>query len=306
MSRSLRAHLLLLVVVSIWGATFALVKGALTDISPLLFNLIRMSAAFLCLLIFYRRHLRAMRPPVIAAGAVVGLCLAMGYQFQTAGLQLTTPSKSAFITGLVVVLVPLLAAVPGLRTPQASAPRWNAWLGAAVAFFGIVLLTTPAGTGFTLSSVGRGDWLTLVCALGFSLHVIALSHFSPRYPFEQLAVLQIGFCALSMALSLPLVETPFVHWTPRVLVALAVAALLATAAAFTIQSWAQRILPPTHTALILALEPVFAWITSFVCLGERLQLRSLEGAVLILSGIACTELFSPAMQPAAAQAPPLL
>ena len=80
---------------------------------------------------------------------------------------------------------------------------------------------------------------------------------------------------------------------PAIFIALAISAVLATAAAFSIQSWAQSILPPTHTALILTMEPVFAWITSFIVLGERLGLRPAGGAVLILTGIALTELIRP-------------
>jgi drug/metabolite transporter (DMT)-like permease len=257
-SLSLRAHVLLIGVVAIWGSTFVVVKDALAGVSPLLFNLIRMTLAFLCLALFYRGHFGRMNRRSLFAGAAVGFCLAMGYQFQTAGLRLTTPSKSAFITGMVVVLVPVLTAIPFLRPPGSRAPHWNAWTGAVVAFIGIVLLTTPDGAGFDFRSIGIGDLLTLGCALGFSLHVLALAHLSPRVPFEQLAILQVGFCALFMAASMPLLEHPWIHWSPRIVIALLVTAVLATATAFTVQSWAQKHLPATHTALILALEPVFA------------------------------------------------
>lgn len=304
-SQSLRAHLLLLSVVCIWGATFVVVKDALADISPLLFNLLRMILAFFCLAIIYRGHFGRIDRRVLGAGAVIGFCLAMGYQFQTAGLRLTTPSKSAFITGMVVVLVPMLCAIPVLRPRSSGAPRWNAWFGALVAFVGIVLLTTPAGSGFALRGIGLGDILTFGCALGFSFHVLALAHLSPRFPFEQLALLQIGFCALFMAVSTPLLEHPWIHWSPRVAVALLVTAVLATAVGFAVQSWAQRFLPATHTALILALEPVFAWITSFLFYGERLGRRSAFGALLILAGIAVTELFPAPVQPTAHEGVPL-
>jgi len=288
---------LLIAVVAIWGSTFVVVKGALSDISPLLFNLIRMTLAFACLALFYRGHFGRMSRRSLLAGAVVGLCLAMGYQFQTAGLRLTTPSKSAFITGMVVVLVPLLCAIPGLRPRASHPPRWNAWGGAIVAFLGIVLLTTPPGSGFDFRSVGLGDLLTFGCALGFSLHILALAHLSPRVPFEQLALLQVGFCAAFMAASLPLLERPWIHLSSRVVIALLVTAVLATATAFTVQSWAQKHLPATHTALILALEPVFAWITSFLFAGERLSHRGASGALLILAGIALTEFLPLPIQP---------
>jgi drug/metabolite transporter (DMT)-like permease len=105
-----------------------------------------------------------------------------------------------------------------------------------------------------------------------------------------------------MALSMPLIEQPHMHFTLRLCVALAVAAVLATAAAFSIQSWAQSILPATHTALLMTLEPVFAWITSFLVMGERLGLRPASGAILILAGIALTELLPQPHVPTAHEA----
>ena len=313
----LRAYLLMLFVVAVWGSTFVLIKGALTDSTPAAFNLVRMTLAFLVLSVAYHRYWRSIRRWQIGAGAVVGLCLAIGYQFQTTGLARTTPSKSAFITGLVVVLVPLFSVVPGIRPLGARSPRWNAFLGAALAFAGILLLTAPAAIKIheqptamsavarllpDLSSINVGDVLTLGCAIGFAFHCIALSRVSPHVGFQPLALLQVGFCAAFMALCLPFIERPHMAWTPRLAVALGIAAVLATAAAFSIQSWAQSVLPPTHTALLLTLEPVFAWITSFLIMGERLGLRPASGALLILAGIALTELVPPPHVPSAHEA----
>jgi len=305
MSRSLKAHILLLAVVFVWGATFALVKSALADISPLLFNLFRMILAALSLALLYRSHIGHIDRPSLLMGAITGFFLATGYQFQTAGLRLTTPSKSAFITGLVVVIVPLLLVIPWLRPTGTHAPHWNAYLGALTAFAGILLLTTPARAGFDFTSINKGDLLTLGCSLGFSFHMLAIAHYSPRMRFEHLAVLQVSFAALFMGITLPLFEHPFVHWTPRVVIALLIAALLATAVAFTVQSWAQQFIPATHTALLFTLEPVFAWLISFVFLGERLGLRSGAGALLILAGIALTELLPQRIQPTAHETAPL-
>lgn len=296
----LRAYLLMLFVVAVWGSTFVVIKGALADSTPAAFNLARMTLAFAVLAVAYHRSWRGIHRGQLAAGALVGLCLAVGYQFQTTGLARTTPSKSAFITGLVVVLVPLFSSIPFLRPPGALPPRWNAFLGAALAFTGILLLTAPAAPHSSalslasllpdLASINLGDALTFGCAIGFAFHCIALSHVSPRVPFQPLALLQVGFCALFMAISLPLIERPHIAWTPRVLIALTIAAVLATAAAFSIQSWAQSILPSTHIALLLAMEPVFAWIASFLFMHERLGLRPACGAVIILTAIALTEL----------------
>jgi drug/metabolite transporter (DMT)-like permease len=288
------AHLLLLAVVFVWGATFVLIKDALVDASPLLFNLLRMSLAFAALAIVNHRQLRHINRHAVVSGLVVGLFLAAGYQFQTAGLAHTTPAKSAFITGLVVVFVPLLTIVPPLRLANAAPPRWTTALGALLAFSGLLLLTTPAGTSFRnlFVNIGFGDLLTLACAVAFAGHLLALAHTSHKVPTAQLATLQIGAAALFMAITLPLGGRPHVSVTPRLLIALAITSLLATAAAFTIQSWAQRHLPPTHTAILLTLEPVFAYLTSFLILHEHLARRSLLGAALILAGIAAIELLS--------------
>jgi drug/metabolite transporter (DMT)-like permease len=301
MEMKLRAYVLMTFVVAVWGSTFVVIKGALADATPAAFNLARMTLAFIVLAVAYHRYWRGIRGRQVAAGALVGLCLAAGYQFQTIGLVRTTPSKSAFITGLVVVLVPLFSIFPGVRAPGGRAPRWNAFTGAALAFAGILLLTAPPAASASgssglasllpdLSSINVGDVLTLGCAIAFAFHCLALGHASPRIGFQPLALLQVGFCAVFMAISLPLIEKPHIAWTPRLITALAIAAVLATAAAFSIQSWAQSILPTTHTALIMTLEPVFAWITSFLFTGERLGLRPAVGAFLILAGIAVTEL----------------
>src|ERR1700722_15739874 len=132
----------------VWGATFVLVKDALQDASPLLFNHLRMTLAFVALVIVNHRQLRSINRRALFSGLVVGLFLAAGYQFQTAGLARTTPAKSAFITGLVVVFVPLFTAIPIIRPTNTPPPRWNTAIGALLAFAGLLLLTTPAGTSW--------------------------------------------------------------------------------------------------------------------------------------------------------------
>ncbi|MGB8259660.1 MAG: DMT family transporter [Terracidiphilus sp.] len=306
----LRAYLLMLFVVAVWGSSFVIVKAALGDATPAAFNAIRMALATAVLAVVYRKAWRGMTAWEVGAGAVVGLFLAVGYEFQTTGLARTTPSKSAFITGLLVVLVPLLSLIPGVHPPGARRPGWSGFAGAGLAFLGIVLLTAPARQpGASLvsllpdfGSINLGDVLTLGCALGFAFHCIALSHTSPRIGFQRLAVLQVGFSALFLTAGLPLIEQPHVHWTPRLWFALAFSALLSTAAAFSIQSWAQSVLPPTHMGILLTLEPAFAWVTSFLVMGERLAAVPAVGALLILAGIALTELAPQPHAPSAHEA----
>src|ERR1700722_3150430 len=295
--QSLIAHLLLLGVVFVWGTTFTLVKSALGHVSPLLFNLLRMTIAAVVLLAVNFSSLKKLNARDLKLSALVGFFLALGYQFQTAGLVLTTPSKSAFITGLVVVFVPILAVIPHLAPPGAPKPTFATGCGALLAFIGLALLTSTPGSGRALlSGFHLGEALTLGCAIAFAAHLLTIARAAPRMPARRLGTLQITFAALTMLVLLPLEKFTtgglFFHSAPVVWIALAVTALLATAAAFTIQSWAQQHLPATHTALIFTLEPVFAWLFSLLFLGERLGPRALTGAGLILAGILLAELAS--------------
>ncbi len=178
-----------------------------------------MTLAFLALAIVNHRQLRHINRRALISGLIVGLFLAAGYQFQTAGLARTTAAKSAFITGLVVVFVPLFTIVPALRSANTPPPRWTTAIGALLAFSGLLLLTTPAGTSpqNLFVSIGPGDLLTLACAIAFAGHLLALAHTSHRVPTGQLATLQIGVAALIMAITLPSGGKPHLsrHSTPR-------------------------------------------------------------------------------------------
>jgi drug/metabolite transporter (DMT)-like permease len=273
--------------------TFVVIKDALADISPLYFNAVRMTLAALCLAAVYWRYLLKVDRATWISGAVLGLFLWGGYEFQTTGLVLTTPSKSAFLTGLSVVLVPVFLSVIWRR-------KVNHWtvIGVVAAFIGLYLLTVPAGeTMFDISSVNRGDLLTIGCAVAFAFHIIMLGRATKKHAFEQMAVLQTVFAALLMWLTVPVLERPHALWSPRVIWAILVTGVLCTAVAFSIQAWAQQFTPPTHTALIFALEPVFAWITSYFVLHERLGARAALGAVLILGGILLSELLGRVVEP---------
>jgi drug/metabolite transporter (DMT)-like permease len=303
-ARALLAHILLIGVVLIWGCTFPLVKAALRDISPLLFNLLRMTLAAIVMLAALLAHDRSKPARAeLRLCATAGLFLALGYSFQTSGLAHTTPSKSAFLTGLVVVFVPILSLLPRIAPPAAPKPNAIVFLGAILAFIGLILLTSTPGTGTAiLSGMHLGEWLTLACAIAFAAHLLTLAHAAPQLSARRLGTLQIAFAALFMLITLPLGGRPSLHLTATSVLALAITAILATAAAFTIQSWAQQILPPTHTALILTLEPVFAALTSLLFFHERFGPRELLGAALILAGILLAELSSSPPVPANAPA----
>lgn len=273
-------------VTMIWGATFVVIKGALNEISPLLFNAVRMTLASLCLFVLYRRAIFAMSAAAFRSGVIVGIFLWLGYEFQTSGLKLTTPSKSGFLTGVSVVLVPVFLAMFWKR-------RINAWtaFGVAGALVGLFLMTVPSkGGNSDLSSVNTGDLLTLGCAVAFAFQIILLGRATERHHFQPIAFLQTATAAVMMSLTVPLIENAHSSWSWRVWAAIAVTGVLGTAVAFTVQAWAQQFTPATHTALIFALEPVFAWLTSYMVEGERLGLRASIGALLILAGVLLSEL----------------
>jgi len=278
----------------IWGSTFVLVKEALNDASPLALNSARMVVAAVLLAIFYRKKIVVLTRHALIAGVTVGFFLYLGYALQTSGLKLTTPSKSAFLTGTSSVLVPLLL----VAIWRSRIHLWRV-AGIALALIGLFLMTVPGGRAglADFANVNLGDLLTIGCAFSFAFHIIFVGRASQRFPFEQVAVLQVCTAAILMTVSAPLLEHPHFRPTATAIAAVLVTGILCTAVAFTVQSWAQQFTPATHTALIFTTEPVFAWLTSFIYLKERLGLRAGVGALLILGGVLVSELLGQVEQP---------
>ena len=185
-----------------------------------------------------------------------------------------------------MVLVPVFLALFWRRRIH----RW-VLLGVTLAFIGLYLLTIPAsaGAGLNFSSTNRGDLLTLASAFVFGFHIIFVGHASQAHPWRQIAVLQIAVTALFMICTVPLAEKVYVIWSPAVIWGIVITGSLSLALAFAVQAWAQQFTPATHTALIFSLEPVFAWLTSFLFLGERLGTRAGFGAFCILAGVLISE-----------------
>jgi drug/metabolite transporter (DMT)-like permease len=279
-SRS-QAEAALVVNTIIWGATFVLVKSALADISPVLFVALRFSLASAVLLAVWGRGGKRIEPAELRAGMLIGCFLFSGYLLQTLGLRLTSAPKSAFLTGLASVMVPLLAMIVYKNRPQVSEV-----LGIFTATVGLGLMTLEGPMG----SIGRGDLLTIGCALAFAAHIVTLGHYSEKMRFEILSVSQVGTAAVFALTLFWWVEPAHLVWRPTVIYAILVTGLLATALAFTVQAWAQRYTTSTRTALIYTLEPVFAWLTSYWLVGEGLSRRAATGAALILGGVLLVEL----------------
>jgi drug/metabolite transporter (DMT)-like permease len=279
LGRRAKGELLLVLVTLIWGSTFVVVKEALVDASPLPFLGIRFTLAGILLFLVMSRGLGERQ--ALGPGFLLGVFLFAGYLFQTTGLLYTTPSKSAFITGFAVILVPFLQVLHGFRLRAATIA------GALLGLAGIYFLVLPSG----LHAVNRGDVLTLFGAASFAVHIVLVGSYTRRFSFRRLVPVQILVVGLLAAAALPLNLDFRLHWTAGLIGALLLTAVLATGFAFSVQNWAQQFTPPAHTALIFALEPVFAALTSRLVLGERLGGKVFMGSALILAGMVISEIW---------------
>lgn len=272
-----RAEVLLVVITFFWGATFVVVERALENASPLAFVSMRFLLAGAVLFLLIRPKLPSRR--ALRASLILGVVLFAGFILQTWGQEYTTPSKSAFITAFSVILVPLILALVGAPLGRANAA------GAFLGLLGIYLLVAPSRA----RGIGLGDLLTLLCALAFAIYIVLLEGYSRTYSYDELAPPQILFVGVLAAVGLPFGHLARVHWSWALVAAVAFTAVFATAFAFAGQAWAQRYVPAAHTALIFALEPVFAALTSYAVGGQRLGPREIAGSVCVLGGVAVSE-----------------
>lgn len=280
MSSKALADFLLLLVALIWGTTFPIVKTALVDVEPMWFLAIRFAFAALLLMPFFARSLLNAPVSTWKDGIIIGIFLFAGYTFQTVGLTTTTASKAAFITGLYVVIVPVINTVLTKRWPGARIT-----LGVLSAVVGLALLSLEGRLVPEL-----GDVLVLFCAFCFAFHIIAVAAWSPRHNAGALTTIQIATASVLSLIASLLFETPTLGLSAPAWRAIMLTGFVATSVAFLIQNSVQKFTTATHAAIIMALEPVFAVTFSYLWLGEMLQRRGAIGAVLMFSGMLLAEL----------------
>jgi drug/metabolite transporter (DMT)-like permease len=261
-----------------YGVTFPIVHDALADITPFAYLVGRFGIATLLLLPTTLPALRAHgseRRMLLRAGLTAGVILFGGYATQTIGLQYTSPSTSAFLTGLYVIITPVIESAISRRPPRPPVVA-----GIVIATFGLYLLT---GANLHL---GRGEVLTLVCAVLFALHIVYIGAYTHVLRPLQFATIQIAAVALlSVA---PAARQGIGSSSTLAVVAVVFTGVACSAVALPLQLWGQQRIPATRAALILLAEPVFAGIAGYVN-GERLGVERLAGAVAILAGIAVSE-----------------
>jgi len=292
-----RAELALALCTLLWGSTFVVVKHSLDHASVFIFLALRFTLAGICMAVFRPQVFRVLQREEIFAGIRLGFFMFCGYAFQTAGLRYTTASNSGFITGSSVVLVPLILALFwGKR-----ATLW-VYFGTVAAAGGLYFLTVPVSG---VAHLNRGDVLTFFAAISYAVHIILVGEYAKAHSAAALSVLQVRACAMMAWLTA--FGAHAIRWqTMRIepsrelWIGVVICAVFATAVAFSLQLWAQQFTTPSHAAILFTLEPVFAVITSYFVLSERLGRRSLAGAVMVLAGILAAELLGP---PAAPESP---
>jgi drug/metabolite transporter (DMT)-like permease len=272
------ALLVLLAVTAIWGVTFVQVKDAVAIYPLFAFLALRFAIASGTLAVPGVVRLRTLGRTGFAAGVLAGALLGAGYALQTAGLERTTVSSTGFITGMYVVLTPLLA-LAALRTTLGR----GAWLGVVLATLGLALLAgVHRGSLF-------GDLLVLAGAAVYSLQIVLMERYAPRYDAIAFTLVEMltAFGGL-LVIALALRDLSFPHgWT--VWGALLVTGVFASALAFLAQTWAQRRTTATRTALAFSMEPVWAAFFGFTLAGDRLGATAWIGCAAIMAGIVAAE-----------------
>lgn len=299
-SKALRADLLMLITAMIWGTAFVAQRVGMDDIGPFLFTGLRFLLGALVLLPLLLLQKRSIGPartpgfahrPLLFGGVLMGLALTVGINLQQVGLLFTSVTNSGFITGLYVIVVPLLGLFIGQRAGLGT------WLGALLAVCGMFMLSV--GENFQVAS---GDWLQLAGAFVWGVHVLLVSFFASRYDPLRLSILQFLVCAvvsLLLALALePIVWASIVAAAPAILYG----GCFAVAVGYTLQVVAQKDAIASHAAIILSLEAVFAAIAGWLFLDESLTVKSYIGAAIMLAGMLLAQLW-PQRKAQAAAAP---
>ena len=276
-------------VAAVWGGTFVTVKEAverdpsdLSDVAAPVFQFLAMRYVLAAVIVSAVAwpQLRRLGRRGAFAGTAAGMALFAGYTAQTIGLQHTTASNAGFVTGLFVVLAPLLSAILLRRRPGVGPS-----MAVGLATVGLALLSLTDGL-----SIRPGDAIVLGAAFSFALHIVILGRYSPEHSPAALTAVQMWVAGVLATGAMLVGEDPVSPAPSDIWQGVLITGILASAAGFFIQTPAQRYVSPTRTALILIMEPVFAGVFGIWLLGEHLSTRGWIGAGLILAAMIASEL----------------
>jgi drug/metabolite transporter (DMT)-like permease len=279
--KGIQAEIYLLIIVIIWGSTFALIKGVIDSIPPYTFLTYRFLLAALLLVIIFWKRMKKINIMILKKGSLIGIFLFLAYAFQTVGIKYTTATKAGFITGLSVVLVPIISHF----FIKEKVSR-NSVIGVIFAFIGLWFLNYNSSFSFNL-----GDFLVLLCAFSFATHIISVGLFSKKLDYILLAITQITVVfVLSLFMAL-IFERPAIHlsYSPDIWWSIVITGLFATALAFYMQNRFQQYSTATKTAIIFSGEPIFAAIFAYFLLGEKVGIIAWVGGLLIIFGMTISQ-----------------
>jgi drug/metabolite transporter (DMT)-like permease len=276
--KGIQAEIYLLVIVIVWGSTFAIIKGVLDQIPTFTFLAYRFFLAVLILyLIFWKRIKENIDKTALKKGSLIGIFLFLGYAFQTVGLKYTTATKAGFITGLSVVLVPIIS-----HFFIKEKINRNSVIGVVLAFIGLWFLNYSNSFSFNL-----GDFLVLLCAVSFALHIISVGLYSKKVDYVPLVIVQLATVFVLCLLIAIIFERPALNLSYSLYVwwSIVLTGVFATALAFYMQNRFQRHSTATKTAIIFSGEPIFAAVFAYFLLGEKVSLIAWAGGLLIIFGM---------------------
>jgi drug/metabolite transporter (DMT)-like permease len=286
----LRADWLLLLTAVIWGCAFVAQRSGMRYVGPFTFNGLRfmLGGCALIPLIMYRNHRYGMQSAgplffsfkFLKKGLLIGIVLFCGASLQQIGMIFTTAGKGGFITGLYVILVPVIGLFLGHRL------GWSGWAGAILATSGMYLLSVAE----TLT-IGSGDLWVLASAFFWASHVLILGWLSPRMDTIKLACIQFLVCAVLSLVTAAITEPLSLSGISDGILPILYGGLMSVGVAYTLQVVAQKDAPPAHASIILSLETVFAAISGWILLDESLTLRAIIGCVLMLAGMLLVQLW---------------
>jgi drug/metabolite transporter (DMT)-like permease len=280
MTKRRKAEIILLSLTVIWGGTFAIVKGVLNDTSPLFFIGVRFLLAAALLVIIFHKKLKGITLVEIQKASILGILLFFGFATQTIGLQYTTASKAAFLTGTMVIFTPIFQFIM-----EKKAPRLGNVIGVVIVTAGLYLLTSPKGSEFNF-----GDGLNLVCAIVFAVYIVYLDIATQEGDPFRLTFVQICTNGLLSILAAFMFEDIFIRLTSNLVLSLGYLVILATMLTLYLQTKWQKETTPTRAAVIFTIEPVFAAVIAYLLLSEMIGSFGIIGGVVIIAGLLISEI----------------
>ena len=288
-----KGEVILLIVTLLWSATFVIVKESLNNISTMLFLGLRFLIAGVILFPIVIQKKLDWKNSNLIPPLFLGLLLFLGFSTQTLGLKYTSATKSAFLTGTAVAIIPILQLLI-----EKKRPKTGSVIGVAVVLFGILFLSGGNSIMTLLNDIATnfnlGDFLTLICAIFFAGYVVYLDMLSSKYNFWMLLIVQIGVATMlafiaAVVFDIIDYETLQINYANQLGYGILYTAIFATLVTTTLQTKYQKLVSPTKAGIVYSFEPIFAAIIAYIFISERITSFGLLGAALIFVGLIISE-----------------